>query len=206
MTEEDQKKLDAKAERVKALQRRHDELMREGPKYTASILKDMLEDDDRDRKAVPENVFREVFMPFFTQQVQGGQDAQYLQHWVGLVGSAYNWANVVDVQGKVVFEVPPVLDTEHMNTERGGKRIGTFLSEYVNDMQVHPAMGMRTLSENWPEKLAHILPEDEQESRAGKAWKNIFRYYGVGDDVAKNEKLDPAKPARSSFDDEFDFP
>ena len=144
-------------------------------------------------KAVPENVFREIFLPFFKGVVKASNEADYVAHWAGLVGPT-SPATVVDIQGKPLFEVPPLFDTSELNTERTGQRYENTLFQYVDQARVHPAIAQAEYVENMAPRLEALLPKEPKNI---DGWRKIYEYYNLSGEKTKASQ--EQRPAAEDF-------
>lgn len=173
-TEKQQQSLREIAEKFKT------RLANEDMSTERDFINDLLNDVHGDNVKVPEPVFREIFMPFFTgQKESSGQEAAVL-HWMGLVGGATNEADVVDTAGNIIFSVPPVCDTTMLNTERGegySPGFASVFAVYEDQSRVHWALGRQHLVENLAEKTSKIVKKTE----INDGWKGMMEYYKLGE-------------------------
>lgn len=176
--EEKQKSLRDIADKFKA------RLANEDMSAERDFIDDLLNTVGGDNVKIPEPVFREIFMPFFTGQKEStGKEAAVL-HWMGLVGGATNEADVVDVSGTTVFTVPPICDTATLNTERAegySPGFASIFSVYEDQSRVHWALGRQHLVENLAEKTSAIVKKTE----ISDGWKGMMDYYKLGEGAVK---------------------
>jgi hypothetical protein len=156
-----------------------------------TIMKDTVLKEEK--RAVPENVFREIFLPFFKGEVKASNEADYVAHWAGLVGPS-SPATVVDIQGKPLFDVPPLFDTASLNTERTGQRYENTLFQYVDQARVHPAIAQAEYVENMAPKLEALLPKEPTNA---EGWRKIYEYYDLTGE--KTKTASEQKPDAEDF-------
>ena len=144
---------------------------------------------------VPEHVFREIFLPVFSGQLK--EDKDFIAHWIGLVGSPVSAADVVDPQGNVLFEVPPIYETNRLSTDRHGPRYESFLIEYSEQSKLHPALGQKIFVESSAEKLETAFADKTPNV---EGWRKVFKYYGMIPDTGKT----PQATVSRSVEDDFE--
>ena len=98
-----------------------------------AFINELINVTDSGKKSIPEPVFKEIFLPFFTGEKTANAEQPVIQHWMGLVGSATAPADVVDIQGNVLFEVPPMYDTTRIDN----------LTRHEKDVGLHGSSGWR---------------------------------------------------------------
>ena len=89
-------------EKTSRLERMMEHMVASEFKEEDSFIKDITEQIKEPPRRIPENVFREIFLPVFAGT--GGEElekktGEFCAHWAGIVGSHSESAEVVDVQG-----------------------------------------------------------------------------------------------------------
>lgn len=152
-------------------------------------------------KKVPEHVFREVFLPYLTGEKTPTGQENPLAHWRGLVGSPSNPAEVVDLRGETLFVVPPLYDTQRIDTrKKGPSRLDRIFNDLVDESRVRPVASIEKFSQKMAEQTQEI---QERTYSPSYSWEPVFNYYGLGkkaDEVAEGEdktiqgdKIDPSE-------------
>ena len=154
-------------------------------------------------KQIPEPVFRELFLPYLTGKkspVASGAEGEIARdpvaHWSGLVGSASEPADIIDTQGNVLFQVPPMYDTSIINTrDRGSAHsFATIFRNYQEESRVHPAYGTRYLAEQLSQKVSAELKQTPVEKNG---WRPVLEYYKL---IEKEETPEATKSEISDDD------
>lgn len=185
-------------DKAAAFMAKYQDLMTGGLKDRIHELTEVIKASE-ERAKIPEPVFRQVFLPYFTGEADADKNFRHLQQWAGLTGSATTWADVVNEKGEVIFEVPPPLNTDDLNVEKTGRGTAGILTEFASQMRLHPALGAQVLAENWPDKLETILGDENKVSKGEQAWAKIRQHYNI-------EPKDGTAPAASEgTGDEFEF-
>lgn len=142
------------------------------------FINELMDAIETPKVKIPEPVFREIFLPYFTGEKKATKSEEAVAHWVGLVGSATESAEVVSVKGEVLFEVPPMYDSDKINTvkkETDMTNLGSIFSNYAEQAVVHQALGQRYLAEELAKKTQYIEPNKD----TGKSWEPVLKYYGL---------------------------
>jgi hypothetical protein len=149
---------------------------------------------------VPEPVFREIFLPYFTGQKKADLDHNAVAHWSGLVGSATSPAEVVNVKGETLFVVPPLFDSDLLNVQKNDRTsFATIFIEASEESRVHKAAGRAVISKGLSEKLENALGGEG----SGYSWDPVLNYYGV----QSKEQATATKQTRAAqhVTEDFDF-
>lgn len=190
---------------------------------TQSMLKTLHNDDQQSNREfiddvmdqiatppaqIPEAVFRELFLPYLIGEkspVSGagddGVDRNPIAHWIGLVGSASEPANVVDAKGEVVFQVPPMYDSSQINTTGRAKdahNFETIFTVFAEESRISPARGGHYLIDQLSRKASVELGSD---TPPAQSWRPVLEYYHLL--PKEGEKAEPSSKAVS--DDDLDF-
>lgn len=155
-------------------------------------------------KKIPEPVFREIFLPYFTGERKPDPNNSAIAHWIGLVGSASDPADIVDVKGDVLFQVPPMYDSSVIDTRRNSKdakNFATIFSVYEEEARVHPALGKKFLVEELSKKADVTIPEDMAE-KSKYSWDPVLKYYKLIPDTPEKGKV---QENQTPGDDDLEF-
>lgn len=129
-------------------------------------------------KRVPEPVFREIFLPFFTGEREASESEDAICSWMGLVGGGGAEAVVCDPAGNVLFTVPPIYDTSLVSlklSDKGG--INGVIREYVDTREQNARLANTVLTNGLAQSLVSSVPEPA--STKPSAWEPIFRHYNL---------------------------
>ncbi len=157
-------------------------------------------------KNIPENVFREIFLPVFAglSPDQENRIGDFTAHWVGIVGSPTEPANIVNMQGDVLFKVPPIYDTSRMNQEgsvAGAESYKSIFGNLVDGVVINPIVAVGEFGQAITKRLDAVIKHDEVPVDQNP-WKPVFAFYGL---IEKNEGTDSASNNQTSLDDDFKF-
>lgn len=169
-----------------------------------AFINDLIDAVTTPPKKIPEPVFREIFLPYFTGERKPDPNNSAIAHWIGLVGSASDPADIVDVKGEVLFQVPPMYDSSVIDTRRNSKdakNFATIFSVYEEEARVHPALGKKFLVEELSKKADVTIPEDMAE-KSKYSWDPVLKYYKLIPDTPENNK---AQVNQTPGDDDLEF-
>lgn len=167
-----------------------------------TFIKDFTELTKEPVKRIPENVFRELFLPVFA----GTGDAElerktgeFCAHWAGIVGSHSDSAEVVDVQGNKLFTVPPLIATNLLNPTEEGFKAGMYgrtLTAMTDAARVNPRMAAAEYAAAMGEKLDKVIQKTDN-----NPWEQVFSFYGL----IPNAAVTPTADKNTDLDEDFDF-
>lgn len=169
-----------------------------------AFINDLIDAVTTPPKKIPEPVFREIFLPYFTGERKPDPNNSAIAHWIGLVGSASDPADIVDVKGDVLFQVPPMYDSSVIDTRRNSKdakNFATIFSVYEEEARVHPALGKKFLVEELSKKADVTIPEDMAE-KSKYSWDPVLKYYKLIPDTPENNKT---QVNQTPGDDDLEF-
>lgn len=165
----------------------------------AAFITGILEEITTPKTPIPEPVFREIFLPYFTGEKEIDKNNDAIKHWIGLVGSASEPADVVDASGRVLFTVPPVCDTDVVRVAVAGRQgIGSIMTNYVSEAETHPALGRNFLAEALSRKIVETLPTETDKSQG---WTKILAHYGK----LPTKVVEETRVNRQIMDEDLDF-
>ena len=148
-----------------------------------SFIEDIMAQIKEPPKRVPENVFREIFLPVFA-----GLDPdlekkthEFTAHWAGIVGSQMESAQVVNMQGETLFTVPPICDTSRLVDTKGvvGKdSYKNIFGNLVDSVTVNPQAAIGEFTMAASKRLNAALKHDEIPP-SENPWMPVFAFYGL---------------------------
>lgn len=193
---------DLSNEQMRAVVEKFNSQMQDGQREDAKLfINEMIENITEPKKKIPEPVFREIFLQYFTGERPMKKGEEAVAHWMGLVGSPTESAEVVDIKGDVLFEVPPMYDSSRINSYRDKNdrlNMGAVFAQYVEQAAILPALGHKALVEGLAGQTKYIKPVDEN----SPSWDKVLAYYGLLDKPA----LEAGKSSpQASDDDGFEF-
>lgn len=136
----------------------------------------------QDRRNIPEELFVQEFLPYFSGQKQLDQGSNVLSNWVTIAGTPFAEVNVTDNAGNTVVVVPGLMNTlQHNLTERSKTTFHDIVvqAEIVGSQQ--SILGTRYLNNKLDEKQKELINEvmPEAVTPVKDQWSNIFQHYGI---------------------------
>jgi hypothetical protein len=152
------------------------------PAFEKDFINDLANAVSEPLKRIPEPVFREIFLPYFTGDKLPDRSNDAISHWVGLVGSATSEAEVVNTRGDVIFRVPALYDTTVINSSASKSRGASFsaiFDQYEDNSKIHKDMARGYLANALAEKGGVGISDQKD---AQNAWLPILKHYKLVDD------------------------
>lgn len=175
-------------------------------KEAGDFIKGFVDEVKEPVKNIPENVFREIFLPVFAGLNPEYEDrvGDFTAHWIGILGSPTEPANIVNMQGEVLFKVPPIYDTARMNQEGtvvGSESYKSIFGNLVDGASVNPTMAVGEFGQAITKRLDAVIKHDEVPVDQNP-WKPVFAFYGL---VDKGDDTAAASTNQAPLDDDFKF-
>lgn len=134
-----------------------------------------------DRQKMPEPIFKEHFLPFLSGQKDLGDNPNIVKEWVDAAKSPVAEVDVVDETGQVIFTVPPLYDTDVIDSVK--RKLGESFSAIYTQYTLHsnnlPVMGERFLAETFDKKIPSMMKKSENVEAANQRWTDIFNRYNI---------------------------
>lgn len=170
----------------------------------AEFINGLLTEVDTGNRPIPEPVFREIFLPYFTGQVKPTTDEDAFAHWIGLVGTATEEVPIVNAAGEVLFNVPPLLDTGILKPgktreQKISKPFSSIFKEFAEQAMVHPGVAKADLIYDLSVKTIDTLGKEPPPPLEKNPWQGMINYYGL--DKTSTTKTTEVAPG----DDDLDF-
>lgn len=143
---------------------------------SSSYIDDLIKTVDLPNPKIPENVFKELFYPYLIGDKESSDDNQVLAHWCGVVGSASQEVDIVNVKGDVLFTVPPVYDTSVIATtdKLPLPSFGAIFTELGEQAMIHPDIARGYFKEAIVPKFQSKVGETDM-----SAWIPALTFYGL---------------------------
>lgn len=143
---------------------------------------------------VAESLFSSYFLPGFLGQ---NPNKQWVAQWVGIAGSPTAEVSVIDIAGKELFRVPPILLSKDVLFSSSRNRLSGIISHstllqntvYGKENYLFSALG---------NKMGEIS-EPSSMPEAVARWRHILGLYGITTDVPQ------ATSAQNDSADMFDY-
>ena len=82
---------------------------------------------DLPRGTLPEHLFRDNFLPYFTQEKEMKDDS-IIKTWMAIAGGPNRAVDIISPDGEVLFTIPPFYDTGLVEVHKDGVSIFTILA------------------------------------------------------------------------------
>lgn len=190
------------------LSRMMEKLGEEDLRAEGDFISEMMSSISEPPKRVPEYVFREIFLPAFSgiDPEVSKKSGDFIAHWVGVVGSPTESAEIVDHVGEVLFTVPPIYDSSLLKTDKADRPSMSYSSLLTNlseTSKVNPQAAWGEFAHKSCERLDNSLAAQTDNSPAVQGWSKIFEYYGIV--PAKAKEIQVSKNNQGDLDDDFVF-
>lgn len=156
---------------------------------------------DKSNYQLPEHVFVNNFLPYFSGQVKEDKNLPVTTTWIAIAGTPMNPVDIVDETGEVLYTVPPLMSSNFLRTNENlrGKSFNEIFTRARNQANRLPVLGDRVLAEEASQKLnkMDVKPSIEEYSN----WNNIYERYGI----KTASKLTNKNNNKQNQDDELEF-
>ena len=194
---------DKKEDLGRKISQQMDNLYREADQVEAGgYITDFLEEIKEPNPKIPEPVFREIFLPYFSGDKVPNKNNLVIQEWCGVVGSGSQAVDVVNVSGETLFVVPPLYDTAGINRGTNAKQrsFGSLYVELSDELKLSPSLARRHMVQEVAPRLTEMIQE-----KAGGGWDDVFSYYGIGGATKKEGGDKVGETKAIAQDSDFTF-
>lgn len=139
---------------------------------------------------LPEKVFQEAFLPYFSGQKKISENPEIIKFWVSIAGNPGSAVDVTDNNSdEVLFRVPPLYNTDFVQTP-GTASIPYegIIHEYEQRSASTPKLGETFLKNVLDNTRKLIITNNNHVEEYREMWNKIFDHYHIGETV---EKKDP---------------
>lgn len=152
------------------------------------------------RSHVPEDLFRDYFLPYFINEVPISSNPEVISKWIGIAGTPMSKVDVVNDADEVIYTVPSLFDTTIINSSerRPGDSIADISAEFDLKNNNIPAVAQSFLSQQLDRKLS-IVDQNRINSQARQEWSDIFKRYGI------NKKLETPQLNSTEVVDDVEY-
>lgn len=133
----------------------------------------------QERNQMPEDMFRDYFLPYFTNKVPISTQPAVITQWISIAGTPMSEIDVVDTVGTVLFTVPSLFDTTMINTavRDVGDSIADISAEFDLRNNNIPSAAQTFLTNQLLRKSSKIDPTVNNQAQT--RWNDIFKRYGI---------------------------
>lgn len=141
----------------------------------ANIFKALVEDKELYVNSIPESLFVNYFLPFFTGK---GNNPNWLMEWISIAGTPASEVRVFsDSTHETLFYVPPTLNLNNFILPNSDNNLGNIFTRYNMYNGNLPQEGATFLNRELEEKKKQ-LPQTVQQTYADN-WINILKRYNL---------------------------
>lgn len=175
---------------------------------TLSIIENGLEQERAEgfRYQIPERYFVGIYLPWFAgedvniPQADGTSTLMTSDHWLAVSGHYNNEVDVIDVSGKVLFTVPPLVNSMKIltNYDKVNYSLTSVFQRYKQEADVYPTAAKENLRYELERSVA--VEDGDMKDKDALRWYEIFKRYGYIDSVEAESKTEVKED--SATDDE----
>ena len=159
--------------------------------------------DKQDRRIIPEVMFQEHFLPYFSGQQNLDENPDVLRNWITIAGSGFAEVNIVNQEGEVVGVVPGLNSTLGFQMSNSNVNLNNVMRQVELVRTQNPTgateLMVGALVEHTDSMFSDIVPDTA--SVTAEKWRVIFERYGVG--MKKESTQDIKDEVR--LDEDVDF-
>jgi hypothetical protein len=151
--------------------------------YINQVAADLKEIADANVARLPEEMFREVFLPLFAGEPLKYPEQSNIAGWIGIAGSAYKEVDIFDPKtNQVLFRCPPLFDYNGINPvrnpqDRSQRPIADIVAMADQLANLHPNQGVAFLTRELG-KRALTMNTSKQLAQHFIRWNAVFARYG----------------------------
>jgi hypothetical protein len=158
-----------------------------------------------DLKVLPEEIFKQSFLPYFSGQKPITADDTVMADWIGISGSPVAEVNIIDSAGNVLYTVPPILDTSIIETAKRalGHSFADIYAKYTMHSNNMPVIGERVFADEIQKKLPTMMKESSQQQTNQDRWRDILVRYSI--DGSPQQKAIAQSKAKANPADDVEY-
>jgi hypothetical protein len=158
--------------------------------------------DNKPKGKLPEPLFREHYLKYFTGEIPMEEDTSIIAEWVGIAGSPGSEVDIVGPDGKTILTVPPLFNTDVIDPVRDNSEnsFSNIISNYMLKSNNIPAAADRYL-ENELDKKKESVAKTKSNNIA--KWEKILDHYGVK--ANNNVEINNPNNEADISDNDLDF-
>ena len=144
-----------------------------------NTIKEQFQQLDRlDVRTVPENIFIHHFLPVFSgERKENVQEAVAM--WANIAGSNFHPVNVVNNNGEVVAQVPPLQNNLALDPSKNSSNLAYAVKESKAKAELSPIGAQAMLTSQLTSKLNNMTQDLSDKNEPVKdLWFELLRKYG----------------------------
>jgi hypothetical protein len=155
--------------------------------------------DKLDVRTVPENIFVHHFLPVFSgEKTENVQEA--LSMWVNIAGSNFHPVNIVNGNGEIVAQVPPIQNNTVLDPSNRASNLSYAVKEANAKAGLSPLGAQAMLTNQLTNKLTNMTADLNSKNKPHEQmWNDLFNKYG------KSSTSDKSKNQQAEEGDVFGF-
>jgi hypothetical protein len=133
--------------------------------------------DKRNVRSIPENMFVHHFLPFFSgETTENAQES--ITNWITIAGSPMHPVNIVNSQGQVVAQVPPINNNGALDPTGKDTNIAYAMKEAKSLSGLSPNAGQNLILGKLSEKLdAMTAKATDNQTQMQERWNDLLKHY-----------------------------
>lgn len=150
--------------------------------YINQVALDLKKIADENVARLPEDMFKEVFLPLFAGETLKYPEQSNIAGWIGIAGSAYKEVDIFDPKtNQVLFRCPPLFDYNGINpvrnaSDRSQRPIADIVAMADQLANLHPNQGVAFLTRELG-KRALTMDSSAKLAQHVIRWNAVFARY-----------------------------
>jgi hypothetical protein len=138
---------------------------------------------------LPEKVFNQTFLPYFTGQKSIEENPEILKIWISIAGNPGSSVDIIDNNSDdVLFRVPPLYNTDFVQPPTGGSiPYEGIIHEFQEKSASSPKLGNAFLKNVLDTTKKIIVTNNNHVEEYKEMWNKIFDYYHIGEVQEKKD-------------------
>lgn len=161
---------------------------------------ELVERPAKEINQLPENIFKQYFLPFFCGEVNTNKQ-NFLVQWISIAGTPIKEVEIIDENGNKLFNVPAIMDStiiDVKNTKEGQSFFDITVNYELHRKQL-PVIGETYLRNSLDERFKTLTTNSSSHEINERQWNEIFIRYGK----IKDPAIEEVKKEDRLSDDEF---
>lgn len=156
-----------------------------------------------ENNVLPEDIFVNVFLPYFSGEVEVDENSDVIVQWISIAGSPSREVTIIDENSKPLFTVPALLDSSGIDimNKNKGQSFNNIAANYFLHKNQLPIIGQNYLNTSLEKRVKSLNPEETKHDKTIKQWIYILRKYNKLGQSA-SEVVDNSSKLG---DDEFEY-
>ena len=148
---------------------------------TVDTFQALVVEPSKQHAVLPEPIFREAFLPYFSGQKSINDNKEIVSQWVQVAGAPGAEVDVIDQSGEKLFTVPPVFDSSIIETLK--RKLGESINDIYTLYNLHnnnsPVIGEKVLADAFENRMNTMFKPSDTLTNNQKRWDIIFDRYQI---------------------------